>query len=62
MDTAALASFGGTFHGEIVPAGSASYETAGLVWNGMIDRRPADAGEALRPLRDLRPLVDTSAS
>ena len=41
MDTAALASFGGTFHGEIVPPGSANYETARLVWNGMIDRRPA---------------------
>jgi len=41
LDTAALASFGGTFHGEIVPPGSANYETARLVWNGMIDRRPA---------------------
>ena len=27
MDTAALASFGGAFHGEIVPPGSANYET-----------------------------------
>jgi FAD/FMN-containing dehydrogenase len=61
MDTAALASFGGTFHGEIVPPGSANYETARLVWNGMIDRRPAliarcaaveDVTSAIRFARD----------
>jgi len=61
MDTAALASFGGTFQGEIVPPGSANYETARLVWNGMIDRRPAliarcaaveDVTSAIRFARD----------
>jgi len=41
MDTAALASFGEAFQGEIVAPGSANYESARRVWNGMIDRRLA---------------------
>ena len=31
----------GTFRGEIVQPGDPSYETARLVWNGAIDKRPA---------------------
>src|SRR5947207_14157520 len=41
METAALATFGEAFQGEIVPPGSANYETARSVWNAMIERRPA---------------------
>src|SRR5512144_479904 len=41
MDTAALTSFGEVFHGELVLPGSATYDAARAVWNGMIDKRPA---------------------
>jgi FAD/FMN-containing dehydrogenase len=41
VDTAALTSFGEVFQGEIVLPGSAKYDAARVVWNGMIDRRPS---------------------
>jgi FAD/FMN-containing dehydrogenase len=41
VQMAALASFSEAFEGEIVLPGSAGYEAARIVWNGMIDRRPA---------------------
>ena len=38
---AALTSFSEAFEGEIVLPGSAGYDAARIVWNGIIDRRPA---------------------
>jgi FAD/FMN-containing dehydrogenase len=43
---AALASFSEAFEGEIVLPGSAGYDAARIVWNGMIDRRPAVVARA----------------
>jgi FAD/FMN-containing dehydrogenase len=40
----ALSSFGEAFGGEIVLPGSADYDAARIVWNGMIDRHPAIVG------------------
>jgi FAD/FMN-containing dehydrogenase len=41
VQMAALASFSEAFEGEIVLPGSAGYDAARIVWNGMIDRHPA---------------------
>jgi FAD/FMN-containing dehydrogenase len=41
LDRAALGAFREAFEGEIVLPGDPGYEAARVVWNGMIDRRPA---------------------
>ena len=43
---AALASFSEAFEGEVVLPGSAGYDAARIVWNGMVDRRPAVVARA----------------
>jgi FAD/FMN-containing dehydrogenase len=61
VSMAALAPFSEAFQGEIVLPGSAGYDAARIVWNGMIDRRPAivarcegldDIARAIRFARD----------
>jgi FAD/FMN-containing dehydrogenase len=61
VSVAALAPFSEAFQGEIVLPGSAGYDAARIVWNGMIDRRPAvvarcegvdDIARAIRFARD----------
>jgi FAD/FMN-containing dehydrogenase len=59
-NAAALTSFGESFEGEIVLPGSADYDAARIVWNGMIDRRPAlvarcdGVGDVIRAIRFAR--------
>ena len=56
----ALSSFGEAFGGEIVLPGSADYDAARIVWNGMIDRHPAivarcgDVEDVVRSIRFAR--------
>ena len=56
----ALSSFGEAFGGEIVLPGSADYDAARIVWNGMIDRHPAivarcgDVDDVVRSIRFAR--------
>jgi hypothetical protein len=41
IDESALASFRGQLYGEILTPADPTYEATRIVWNGMIDRRPA---------------------
>jgi FAD/FMN-containing dehydrogenase len=41
MNDTAVAAFRRTFDGEVVMPGDSGYDAARVVWNGMIDRRPA---------------------
>ena len=60
VSVGAVSSFGEAFDGEIVLPGSADYDAARMVWNGMIDRRPAlvarcsDVADVVRAIRFAR--------
>jgi len=41
IDARALTAFGEAFEGEVVLPGSAGYDAARVVWNGIVDRHPA---------------------
>jgi FAD/FMN-containing dehydrogenase len=41
MNDTATAAFRQAFHGEVITPGDTRYDAARVVWNGMIDRRPA---------------------
>jgi FAD/FMN-containing dehydrogenase len=41
IDAPAVSALGERFEGELIVPGSAGYDAARIVWNGMVDRRPA---------------------